>query len=81
VPQAVLDLEEEEKAKAPGGRVWLTRFYDKTQSWGWITLDKIAPLGEDPEIDEMYLAGKERPGGKSVFKSSHVKSSCRAAYK
>jgi hypothetical protein len=80
IPQNVLDLEEEEKSKAPHGRVWLARFYDKLQSWGWVTAEKLHLLGEDEAVDEQFLAGKDRPGAKSVFKSTHVKNSCRAAY-
>lgn len=79
IPPAVLDLEAEERAKSANGRVWLARFYDKTQSWGWVPQDKLYVLGDDA-TDELFLAGKERPGAKSVFRSTHVKNSCRAAF-
>ncbi|WVQ81240.1 hypothetical protein IAT38_003362 [Cryptococcus sp. DSM 104549] len=83
VPDAVLEMEDEERrlAKAAGKGVWLVRFYDSSDSHGWIQEDKLDMLGEDAATDEMYLAGKTTSGGKSVFKSSNAKASVAKGYK
>lgn len=54
VPQAVLDLEDDETTAH--GRVWLVRFYDKQRSYGWMPAEKLDRLGVDDEVDQMYLA-------------------------
>ncbi|KLT46484.1 hypothetical protein CC85DRAFT_281589 [Cutaneotrichosporon oleaginosum] len=51
VPQSVLDLEENMSKNGP---VTLVRFYDKEGSYGWVSEDKMVPLGG--EADEIYLA-------------------------
>lgn len=76
VPEAVLALEEEENKNA---KAWLVRFYDKQGSWGWMHAERLERLGQDKDVDAMYLAGKERARNRG-FKSSHLKASCRAAY-
>lgn len=33
--------------KGPQERVWLVRFFDKGQSWGWCPLGRLEALGDD----------------------------------
>ncbi|WWC64030.1 uncharacterized protein I303_106636 [Kwoniella dejecticola CBS 10117] len=75
IPKDVLKIEEKERAiaKAANKRIWLVQFYDNTFSYGWIMEDRLDLLGEDQDIDAMYLSGKER-GKYNRYKSNALKS-------
>nr|XP_019048061.1 hypothetical protein I302_04683 [Kwoniella bestiolae CBS 10118]OCF26991.1 hypothetical protein I302_04683 [Kwoniella bestiolae CBS 10118] len=72
IPADVLAVEAKERAaaKTAGRKIWLVNFFDASASYGWIMEDKLDLLGVDPDLDALYLAGKER--NKSSKHKSHA---------
>lgn len=83
VPDAVLNEETASRAAAKNVNkdVWLVRFFDARSSYGWITGDRLDELGEDENVDAMYLAGKDREGKSKGFKTPSLKKACRKGYR
>ncbi|OXG22935.1 NuA3 HAT complex component NTO1 [Cryptococcus neoformans Ze90-1] len=83
VPDAVLNEETASRAAAKNVNkdVWLVRFFDARSSYGWITGDRLDELGEDENVDAMYLAGKDREGRSKGFKTPSLKRACRKGYR
>ncbi|KAJ9106350.1 hypothetical protein QFC21_001496 [Naganishia friedmannii] len=68
------------KPKIAGNeRVWLVRFYDKTKSYAWVTQGYLANLGDDQDLDDAFLDGKDKSGSGS-FKNVSTKKAVRKAY-
>ncbi|KAJ9112141.1 hypothetical protein QFC20_002322 [Naganishia adeliensis] len=69
-----------EKPKTAGNeRVWLVRFYDRTRSYAWVTQGYLANLGDDKDLDEAFLNGKDKSGGGN-FKGRRSREAVRKAY-
>ncbi|ORY33154.1 hypothetical protein BCR39DRAFT_521494 [Naematelia encephala] len=66
--------------QATGLRTWLVRFFDAQASYGWIPAKQLDMLGDSDEVDEGYLAGKER-GKTKGFRRPRMKQAVRKAYR
>ncbi|KAJ9124318.1 hypothetical protein QFC22_001118 [Naganishia vaughanmartiniae] len=68
------------KPKIAGNeRVWLVRFYDKTKSYAWVTQGYLTNLGDDQDMDNAFLDGKDKSESGS-FKNGSTKKAVRRAY-
>ncbi|KAK7020204.1 hypothetical protein VNI00_017817 [Paramarasmius palmivorus] len=78
VPQNIKALRVTESEKLKDDTITIVQYFDKTDSWACVPLNKLLMLGEDKALDEDMIAANSR---RQNWKSPKLRNECRAAFR